>query len=450
MLTCLAGTSIRAGSFGRNLRAFRDPCGRLESPRACGRSRPRSRSTPRASASSTCSATSRCDPRSPTISWPSTGSRGSIRSASGASARFRLASPGVWFDTVIDRVERPHLVREQGTAGARTGSGGSPSGSWPRGPAEHLRGHGDLLDRAGDLRPCPRAAQARFLAGLARQWELRLKRVVEPIGRPAPRPPRRGRRARPQIGATGLSRVAYASRLMSRPSPRSCSCSRRSRLRVPSRGVRRGGGDRGGGGRAGRDRRAGVQRQLTRFLNPDDNEDSEYLVGHRRRSRERLPGGVPDDRERDRGPAASSADLHRGRTRSTTSSSRWTERAPTRSRSGPRCRRRVELPLPDSTAATGPNQGALLIFLVDDEVSENRPLKLEIETPTTSWARSSSTSRPASLPLWSPAGLLRGLAEARGEDLAGDRGGDLAAVAGGVDDHHGRRRASGRRRARRR
>ena len=39
-----------------------------------------------------------------------------------------------------------------------------------------------------------------------------------------------------------------------------------------------------------------------------------------------------------------------------------------------------QLPLPDTTADTGPNQGALLIFLITDEASENRPLKLEIES----------------------------------------------------------------------
>jgi hypothetical protein len=38
-----------------------------------------------------------------------------------------------------------------------------------------------------------------------------------------------------------------------------------------------------------------------------------------------------------------------------------------------------ELPLPDTTAATGPNQGSLLIFHVDDTVSENRPLTLGVE-----------------------------------------------------------------------
>jgi hypothetical protein len=35
----------------------------------------------------------------------------------GASARFRLGDSGVWFDTVIDHVERPHLVREHGYGG---------------------------------------------------------------------------------------------------------------------------------------------------------------------------------------------------------------------------------------------------------------------------------------------------------------------------------------------
>ena len=34
----------------------------------------------------------------------------------------------------------------------------------------------------------------------------------------------------------------------------------------------------------------------------------------------------------------------------------------------------------DTTAQTGPTLGSLLIFSVDDEVSENRPLKLEIES----------------------------------------------------------------------
>ena len=39
------------------------------------------------------------------------------------------------------------------------------------------------------------------------------------------------------------------------------------------------------------------------------------------------------------------------------------------------------IPVPDSVPAAGPTQGALLLFLVDDDVSEERPLELEVVTP---------------------------------------------------------------------
>jgi hypothetical protein len=39
----------------------------------------------------------------------------------------------------------------------------------------------------------------------------------------------------------------------------------------------------------------------------------------------------------------------------------------------------ADIPSPGSAAANGPTQGALVLFLVDEGVSENRPLKLEIE-----------------------------------------------------------------------
>ncbi len=38
------------------------------------------------------------------------------------------------------------------------------------------------------------------------------------------------------------------------------------------------------------------------------------------------------------------------------------------------------IPAPDTVAAAGPTQGALILFLVDDDVSEERPLELEIES----------------------------------------------------------------------
>ena len=39
-----------------------------------------------------------------------------------------------------------------------------------------------------------------------------------------------------------------------------------------------------------------------------------------------------------------------------------------------------QIPAPDTVAAAGPTQGALLLFLVDDDVSEERPLELEVES----------------------------------------------------------------------
>jgi hypothetical protein len=38
-----------------------------------------------------------------------------------------------------------------------------------------------------------------------------------------------------------------------------------------------------------------------------------------------------------------------------------------------------DIPGPGTAAANGPTQGALVLFLVDEGVSENRPLKLEIQ-----------------------------------------------------------------------
>ena len=39
-----------------------------------------------------------------------------------------------------------------------------------------------------------------------------------------------------------------------------------------------------------------------------------------------------------------------------------------------------QLPLLDTTAQTGPNQGSMLIFSVSADVSDNRPLMLKIDT----------------------------------------------------------------------
>jgi hypothetical protein len=121
--------------------------------------------------------------------------------------------------------------------------------------------------------------------------------------------------------------------------------------------------------------------QLTRLLNPDDVEDSEYLVGQP----EAEPGSsylgvflTITNESKDE--AFDSADTY------TVVDAGGNEFEPADSESpyaleiGAEVAEESQLPVPDSTAATGPNQGAMLVFLVDDTVSENRPLELEIDS----------------------------------------------------------------------
>ncbi len=119
--------------------------------------------------------------------------------------------------------------------------------------------------------------------------------------------------------------------------------------------------------------------QITRFLNPDDNEDAEYLVG--------LPAAKPgtaylgvflviENETEEEQPSASEyivVDTLDQRYERVESESPYALAV------GDAVPAEGQFPLPDTTAATGPNQGSLLIFQVADDVGENRPLKLEIE-----------------------------------------------------------------------
>jgi hypothetical protein len=121
--------------------------------------------------------------------------------------------------------------------------------------------------------------------------------------------------------------------------------------------------------------------QITRFLNPDDTEDSEYLLGQPPPS----PGteylGVFMVIENETEEAIASASDY------IVIDTLDAEYEPVESESpyaldvGADVPAEGQLPLPGTTAATGPNQGSLLIFEVDDGVSENRPLELEIVAP---------------------------------------------------------------------
>ena len=122
---------------------------------------------------------------------------------------------------------------------------------------------------------------------------------------------------------------------------------------------------------------------ITRFLNPDDVEDSEYLVGQPPEPPGKSYLGVfmvvSNESDEEAFPSASQF---------TVLDTTGAEYEPLESESpyaleiGAEVAADGELPITDSTAAEGVIEGAMLLFLVDDEVAENRPLKLEIGSPT--------------------------------------------------------------------
>jgi hypothetical protein len=121
--------------------------------------------------------------------------------------------------------------------------------------------------------------------------------------------------------------------------------------------------------------------QITRFLNPDDTEDGEYLVDQPPPDPGTSYLGVFLTIENDNDDEAlPSADEY------TIVDTLKNEYTPIPSDSpyaldlGAPVPADGDLPVPDSTAASGPIEGALLIFKVDDAVAENRPLELEIPT----------------------------------------------------------------------
>jgi hypothetical protein len=121
--------------------------------------------------------------------------------------------------------------------------------------------------------------------------------------------------------------------------------------------------------------------QLTRFLNPDDVEDVEYLVGQPEPEAGKSYLGVfltivnkSKDEAHQSAHGYTVVDTVGGEFEPADSDSPYALDI------GAEVAEESQLPVPDSTAATGPNQGALLLFLVDDTVAENRPLELEIES----------------------------------------------------------------------
>lgn len=121
---------------------------------------------------------------------------------------------------------------------------------------------------------------------------------------------------------------------------------------------------------------------ISRFLNPDDTEDEAYLVEQ--------PPPPPDEQyfgvfmqvanEGEEGVALPSE--------MTVSDTVGTEYEPLETVSpyalplGSTLAPGEELPIPNSIAADGPTQGSLILFLVEEASTENRPLELEIPLPS--------------------------------------------------------------------
>jgi hypothetical protein len=120
--------------------------------------------------------------------------------------------------------------------------------------------------------------------------------------------------------------------------------------------------------------------QLTRFLNPDDPEDAEYLVGQPppEPGKDYLGVFMVVENEDD-------DEAHESAGEFTVHDTQDVRYEPLESESpyaldiGAVVPEEGQLPLLDTTAQTGPNQGSLLIFDIDETASENRPLKLLIE-----------------------------------------------------------------------
>jgi hypothetical protein len=120
--------------------------------------------------------------------------------------------------------------------------------------------------------------------------------------------------------------------------------------------------------------------QITRFLNPDDTEDAAYLVGEPPPPPGKEYLGVFLVIENESEDARPSANNYTVIDTLDQEYDLVDSESPYALEVGAEVPAEGQLPIADTTAATGPNQGSLLIFPVSDEVGENRPLELEIET----------------------------------------------------------------------
>ena len=120
---------------------------------------------------------------------------------------------------------------------------------------------------------------------------------------------------------------------------------------------------------------------FSRFLNPNDTEDSSYLVGQDPPPPRSSFFGVFFEVQNEHGepqPLPDSFTIH---------DAEHTAYESIESESlyafplGGEVEAEEQIPVLDSTAQQGPIEGSLVLFLLPDTVSDNRPLTLEIEGP---------------------------------------------------------------------
>jgi hypothetical protein len=121
--------------------------------------------------------------------------------------------------------------------------------------------------------------------------------------------------------------------------------------------------------------------QITRFLNPSDPEDKAYLSGQRPPANDQFYLGVFMQIENEADSAQQVA------TGLTVVDTEGTEFKPVPSDSlfalkpGTKVAAQGELPEPETTAASGPIQGSMVLFRIDEEAIQARPLTLDIPSP---------------------------------------------------------------------
>lgn len=123
--------------------------------------------------------------------------------------------------------------------------------------------------------------------------------------------------------------------------------------------------------------------QITRFLNPQDVEDAEYLDG--------LPDTLPKGKAylgvflkvKNEGSTSFTVPSKEDFTVKDTTDQTFSpipQDTPFSLVLGSTIPPGGELPLPDSAAGAGPIEGAMLLFEVDTSIAENRPIELEIDS----------------------------------------------------------------------